>query len=142
MTFVRLPLMIAAFALAAPAAQAASVDGDWLTPMGGAKVHIAPCGAAVCGTIVWLKNPNDKTGQPRRDDHNPDPALKTRPVMGIQILHGLKPVAADRWTGGTIYNPGDGKTYDSKITLQPDGSLKVEGCFSIVCKAQGWTRPS
>ena len=105
-------------------------------------MHIADCGAKLCGTIVWLKNPNDKTGQPQKDAYNPDASLKTRPVIGLQILRGLKASGDARWNGGSIYNPGDGKTYDSKMTLDPSGVLKVQGCVAIVCITQAWTRAS
>jgi uncharacterized protein (DUF2147 family) len=44
----RLPLLVAAFAMLASLAPAASIDGDWLTPKGGAKVRIAPCGLKLC----------------------------------------------------------------------------------------------
>lgn len=145
MIFSRLSLGLAAplaLALAASSAHAASVEGDWLTPKGGAKVHIADCGAKLCGTITWLKNPNDKTGRPQKDAYNPDPALKTRPVIGLQILRGLKASGDARWSGGSIYNPGDGKTYDSKMNLDPSGELKVQGCVSIICITQIWTRAS
>ena len=143
MKTVRLPLLAALIALLAGSAQAASIDGDWLTPKGGAKVRIAPCGPKLCGTITWLKNPDDKTtGQPQKDVKNADPALRTRPVVGLPILHGFKPISDGHWGGGSIYNPGDGKTYDSKITVNPDGTLKVEGCVAILCVAQTWTRAS
>ena len=139
----RLSLVFAPFAvlcLLAPIAHAASVEGDWLTPKGGGKVHIAACGAKLCGTITWLRRATDKAGQPLKDSVNPDPALRTRPVVGMTILRNFKPAGADRWGGGSIYNPGDGKTYDSKLSINPDGTLKVDGCIAVFCVAQTWTR--
>ena len=138
----RLPLALSTALLLAPVAQAATIDGDWLTPKGGAKVHIASCGPKLCGVITWLKNPNDKTGQPAKDSSNPDPSLKSRPVVGVQIIRNMKPDGDGRWTGGSIYNPGDGKTYDSNMMLDPSGTLKVKGCVSIICVTQVWTRAS
>ncbi len=46
-----------AFALigGAQCAFAGDVAGVWLHQDGGSKVRFAPCGAAICGTIVWLK---------------------------------------------------------------------------------------
>jgi uncharacterized protein (DUF2147 family) len=136
-----LPLALGALLLAS-SAQAASIDGDWFTPKGGAKVHIASCGQKLCGAITWLKNPNDKTGQPAKDSYNPDPSLKSRQVIGIQIIRNMKPSGDGHWTGGSIYNPGDGKTYDSKMMLDPSGALKVQGCVAIICVTQVWTRAS
>jgi len=140
MKHAHLPLWLAALILLAPAAHAGAVEGDWMTPKGGAKVRIAPCGGKLCGTITWLKAAVDKAGQPQMDTRNPDPALRARPVVGIAFLHGFMPAGADRWSGGSIYDPGSGKTYDSKMSLAPDGTLKVEGCVAIFCQAQIWRR--
>lgn len=139
MNLVRLPFAIAAFALFAATADAASIEGDWLTPKGGAKVHIAPCGPKLCGTVVWLKTAFDKTGQPQKDANNPDPALRSRPVIGMQFLRGFEPAGSGHWNKGSIYDPGGGKTYDSKLGLKTDGTLKVEGCIAVFCVAQIWT---
>jgi uncharacterized protein (DUF2147 family) len=133
---------LAALALSANTAQAASIDGDWLTPNGGAKVHVAACGPKLCGVITWLKNPNGKDGQPAKDRYNPDPSLKTRPVVGVKIISNMAPAGDGRWTGGSIYNPGDGKTYNSKMNLDPSGALKVQGCVAVICVSQTWTRAS
>jgi len=133
-------LTLAAVTLIAPTARAGAVEGDWITPKGGAKVRIAPCGGKLCGTITWLKAAVDKTGQPQKDIHNPDPGLRGRPVVGIAFLHGFTQAGTDRWSGGSIYDPGSGKTYDSKLSLAPDGALKVEGCVAVFCQAQIWRR--
>ncbi len=124
----------------AGAAQAAgTAQGDWFTLGGLAKVHITPCGATLCGTVVWMKTPNDpETGKPQRDDKNPDPALRDRAALGLQILRGMKPVGDGRWADGTIYDPRSGMTYASKMSTNADGTLKVEGCIAILCKAQIW----
>ncbi|MBP7815384.1 MAG: DUF2147 domain-containing protein [Phenylobacterium sp.] len=130
--------------LAAPTAQAADpVMGDWLTVGGGAKVRVAPCpadSAKACGTITWMKNPKDKAGGPQKDTNNPDPALRARPVLGLQLIRDFKPAGPGKWTGGKIYDPGSGKTYGSKLAANPNGTLKVEGCIGPICQAQTWTR--
>src|SRR4051812_12529444 len=112
---------------AAPALAADPVEGEWLTEGGGGKVRIAPCAARpdrMCGAISWLKNPADAKA---RDTNNPDPALKTRTMLGLPMIWNFKPVAPGKWAGGKIYDPNSGKTYDSKMSVAPDGSLKVSG---------------
>lgn len=130
--------LAAALALAAaPAFAADPVEGEWLTPSGSGKVRIAPCGGKLCGNITWLKNPADAKAS---DNNNPDPKLKARPILGLPMLWGFKPAGPGKWTGGKIYDPGSGKTYDSKLSVRPDGTLKVEGCILMVCQAQTWKR--
>ena len=124
-------------------ARPASVEGDWVTEGGWATVRIAGCrGEAdrLCGLIVALKQPNDRNGRPKRDTANLDPRKRDRAVVGMPFITGFRPAGAGRWTGGKIYNPGDGKTYASRLALNPDGTLKVSGCVLVICQAQTWTR--
>jgi uncharacterized protein (DUF2147 family) len=126
---------------AAPALAADPVEGEWLTQSGSGKVRIGPCPSAadkLCGAISWLKPADAKA----TDTNNPDPKLKTRPIMGMPMLWGFKQAAPGKWTGGKIYDPNSGKTYDSKLTANGNGTLKVEGCVAILCQAQTWRRGS
>jgi uncharacterized protein (DUF2147 family) len=134
----------------AGAAQAAGaapdpVAGDWMTPGNGAKVHIAACPAnpsQLCGNMVWLKQGLDAAGRPALDRANPDPALRTRPLVGMPFITGFTREAPGRWGGGRIYDPDNGKTYRSKMRINGDGTLKVEGCVLVICQAQTWKRPA
>jgi uncharacterized protein (DUF2147 family) len=127
------------------AALAADPAGNWLTQGGSATVHIAKCGAAICGTIVKLKDPNDpSTGKPKTDKHNADAGKRNRPIVGIQIVLGMKPSGtANKWSG-QVYNAEDGKTYSGNLTLQDANTIKLEGCImgGLICKAQTWKRAS
>ena len=122
---------------------AASVEGDWIVQDKSGRVRIAPCktdASRLCGNIVSMPKPNDAQGQPLRDANNPNAALKTRTILGLPLITGFKPNGAGKWNGGKIYNPQDGKTYNSKLELTPAGTLKVSGCVAVICKAQIWTR--
>lgn len=133
------PILLAAAAslLAAPAFAADPVEGEWLTQAGTAKVRIAPCAGKadrLCGTVAWLKNAGAK------DANNPDPKLRDRAIVGMNLIRDFKQAGPGRWTGGKIYDPESGKTYDSKISANANGTLKVEGCVLVVCQAQTWRR--
>jgi uncharacterized protein (DUF2147 family) len=124
-------------------AHAAGANGTWLTEDGKAQVSIAACGQALCGTVAALREPIDpETGRPKTDKHNSDAAKRGRPIVGIEILLGMRPTdTAGKWEG-KIYNAEDGKTYDGALTLTGATTLKVEGCVlaGLICKAQTWTR--
>ena len=122
-------------------ALAADATGTWLTEGGRSRIKIADCGGALCGAIVWLKEPNDETGKPKTDKNNPDAARKTKPLIGVNIVLGMKPSGANKWAG-QVYNAEDGKTYSGNITLTGDNALQLQGCAlgGLLCKSQTWTR--
>jgi uncharacterized protein (DUF2147 family) len=134
----------AAFALlAGPAFAADPAEGDWMID-DSARVHVAPCpGRAdrLCGTLAWLKDPNGSDGQLSRDTKNPNPALRSRTILGLPFIYDLKRVDTGRWAGGKIYNPDNGTTYSAKMHTHADGTLKFEGCVLVFCGARTWHRP-
>ncbi len=131
------------FSMLSSVAFAADPQGTWLSGDGGTKVHISNCGGKLCGKVVWLKEPIDsKTGKPKTDALNPDPAKQSRPMIGLQVVQGLTPNGTDRWSG-QIYNADDGKTYAANMQLTGESTAKVEGCvLGILCKGQTWKRAS
>ena len=128
-----------------PPAAADGVEGVWVTPAGESLVRVAPCRGrgeppTLCGVIVKLKSRLDEAGVVWRDKHNEDPVLRDRPLMGLQILDGFSRKDASRWRGGTVYNPKDGNTYRSKLTLKAPDHLRVQGCVLFLCRTQDWYR--
>ena len=111
-------------------ARALDASGLWMTEDGTSKIRIAPCGTKLCGTLAWLGQPNDASGQPLKDANNADPKLRSRPMIGVQLLMGLTK-EGERWTG-KIYNPEDGKTYDGHFALTADGKAEIKGCVAMV----------
>jgi uncharacterized protein (DUF2147 family) len=133
--------IIATLLAASPAsAQSAEPIGVWLTEKGDARVKISKCGNGICGVIVGLKETIDRaTGQPQVDDKNPNPALRTRPVVGISLFLGMRPSAPGKWAG-QIYNADDGGTYVSHVAFAGGDALHVEGCVGMICGGETWTR--
>jgi uncharacterized protein (DUF2147 family) len=110
--------------------------GIWLTEGGEIRVRIAPCASALCGTIVWAK-------QEGKDTNNPDPALRSRNMVGVQLMSGLHPDTEGGYTG-QIYNPRDGGTYTVKLKLKSKNALELSGCIlgGVICQSQMWSRVS
>ena len=115
-------------------AQTVEPSGVWIVANGHARVRIGPCGEAYWGVIDWARIPN-------LDKNNPDPAKRTRPVVGMPILLAMKPVAPNEWKG-EIYNAENGKTYDGKMSVTGPDALKISGCVlgGLFCGGQTWER--
>lgn len=115
-------------------------EGTWMMNNGKVTVRVTECGRNLCGTIVALRQPLDGHGRPKRDKENPNPNLRNRPIVGLTILSNMKPDGNNRWKG-TIYNPDDGNTYSSRMKMQGNDVMKVEGCvIGILCKGMKFTR--
>ena len=91
--------------------------------------------------MVWLNRPTDpSTGKPKTDSLNPDPGKRGRPLLGLQVVHGLTSNGPDTWSG-QIYNADDGKTYQAHVMVVSHSAMKVEGCvLAVLCKGRTWTR--
>jgi uncharacterized protein (DUF2147 family) len=113
-------------------AQPAEPSGTYISETGDTRVRIAKCGAAYCGTIVGVKGD-------AKDSNNPDPAKRSRSLVGVQMISDIRP-SADGWTG-SLYNPKDGKTYSGKMKLNGT-SLELSGCVlgGLICRSQTWAR--
>ena len=113
----------------------ASIAGTWFTEDSSSKVTITQSGTAYTGKVTWVKT------EGALDAKNSDPSLRTRPIMGIDILTGCTGDATSA-KGCRIYAPKRGSSYDAELSLDKDGSLKVKVKAGIGGKTQTWTRAS
>ena len=137
----RFVIAVLALACASPAEPAAAappaVLGNWLTEPKEGIIEISQADdGTLQGRIVGGAYPGKK------DAKNPDAALRDRPLRGQLIMRGLKSDGANRWSGGTIYDPDGGTTYKCYVELRADGTLKVRGYigFALLGRSQTWTR--
>ena len=123
------------------AAFAQDVVGKWKLSDGTAIVEVYKSGDAFNGKIVWLEKPTEADGSPAVDDNNPDKALRSRKLLGLNMLSGLKKNGGE-YTGGTIYDPGNGKTYNCSMKVEGD-ILKVRGSLDkkgLIGRTMDWYR--
>ncbi|WP_340151690.1 DUF2147 domain-containing protein [uncultured Sneathiella sp.] len=137
--FLLFPVLALALLFSLPAA-AQDVTGVWSTVDGESHVKIEPCGNKFCGKIIWLKEPLTEKKIAKTDIKNENVSLRGQPIEGLEILKGFIQEKKNEWDDGTIYNPKDGKTYSSTLTLTKPDELEVDGCVMIFCKTQVWTR--
>jgi len=98
------------------------IAGLYWSPKKDAKIEIYKKGELYFGKSVWVANP-------RKDDKNPNKTLKTRDVLGIELLTNFS-YDDGVYNSGRIYDPESGKTYDCKMTLIGN-DLKVRGYIGI-----------
>ncbi|MBO5418708.1 MAG: DUF2147 domain-containing protein [Bacteroidales bacterium] len=123
------------------AAMAQDVVGKWKLDDGSAIVEVYRQGDSYNGKIVWLKNPTEPDGTPAVDTNNPDPSLRKRQIIGLNMLSDLKK-ADGEYSGGKIYDPNNGKTYNCSMKVEGD-VLKVRGSLDkrgLIGRTMDWYR--
>ncbi len=125
--------------------QGDNLVGYWLTEDGESQIRIFKAtNGKFFGSIEWIEEPLNELGKPKVDDKNPDKALHSRPILGLQILKDFTFDASKKeWAGGTIYDPDNGKTYDAFMRLEGNNVMKLRG-FVLGMRFLGreatWTR--
>jgi uncharacterized protein (DUF2147 family) len=109
--------------------------GTWLTESGNLEVEIAPCGQALCGTVVKVVA-NRSMSEPGKSLPSDAPS-----PLGMKVLTDFTPSGDGEWRG-QIYNRENGKTYDCLMSLESSDQLKVRPYVGMpmLGKTQIWRR--
>jgi uncharacterized protein (DUF2147 family) len=138
-----LPLVAAGLmTIGAHAQPQPSAPGLWLVADKKGIIEIYPCGPDMCGRIVWMDEPLRPDGSIKRDDHNPDAALRSRTICGLPLMTGFKPAGPNEWEEGRIYDPVEGSTYHAEMRLENPNLLRLRGyvLLPLIGRSQLWTR--
>jgi uncharacterized protein (DUF2147 family) len=116
---------------ATQAPSTASILGRWTNPKGSVTIAIAPCGAALCGTVVAASE--EAKADARKGG--------TTELIGTTLLSDLMPDGKEGWKGKIFVADLNIRTQARLEQIGPD-QLKVTGCSGPICKSQIWTRAS
>lgn len=118
-------------------AQQPTQAGRWITETGNLEIEVAPCGDALCGTVVRVLA-NRSMSAPGQDMAPADP----RPALGMVILSELRP-AGEGELSGRIYNRENAKHYSVRLApVQGDQMvLRAYLGLPLLGKTQVWKRP-
>ncbi len=115
------------------------IVGSWFNEDKTSKIEIYETSKSYNSKIVWLaeleKNPERKL----TDKNNPNPKLRNRNILGMDIITGLQ-YSGGKWINGTIYTPKRGIYADCEVVLLSNGKLKMIVSKSGIKRTQIWTR--
>ena len=117
-----------------------AIVGTYLNADLKSKIEFFKSGDTYCGKIVWLKEPNDENGNPKKDVKNPDKALRSRPLMGLVNITGLKYDGNGKYIDGKVYRPAEGDELKFKVKINADGSIDVTGTKGIFSLTKTWKK--
>lgn len=88
-------------------------EGVWLDHTGRGAVEIRPCGANLCGHIVWLEDKANTS------------------LCGTKIIGDLRKTKSGTWDNGWIYDPERQSRFDVELTPLKSGKLRVLGYAGV-----------
>ncbi|MFB0497122.1 uncharacterized protein (DUF2147 family) [Mucilaginibacter sp. OAE612] len=138
--FVLILLTIVAVSINAKA-QTDKIEGLWYNDVKTAKIQISKeSNGKFYGKVVWLKE-SLKDGKPKVDEMNSDEKLRSRPRLGLPVLADFVKDGDNKYSGGTIYDPNNGKTYSCKMTYKGK-TLDIRGYIgiSLFGRTTTWSR--
>ena len=119
-------------AAASSIAIASGADGVWSTEVskdgGYLEVTVGPCDSDSSKTCGKISSAFNKQGVDASYEN-----------LGKLMVKDMVSKDGKNYSGGTIWDPENNKTYKSKMHLKSD-DLDVEGCVSIFCSGQDWKR--
>jgi uncharacterized protein (DUF2147 family) len=133
------------YAVSGIAQKAESIVGVWWNDKKTSKIEVKEENGKFIGTVIYINPEKYVNEEPEKDYNNPDPKLKSRSRLGLQILSGLKFNLSDKkWEDGRIYDPDNGKTYDCYAWLDSDPNILYIKGYVVGIKWLGrstaWTR--
>jgi len=106
--------------------------GLWLDKDGW-TIRIQRCGPDLCAVIAGVKPPVDPaSGRPWTDKNNADASKRSRPLVGIEVLTGMRLSAPRKWSG-QLYDPERGQTFSGNLLETGQDTIRIEGCLLGIC---------
>ncbi|NUB45486.1 DUF2147 domain-containing protein [Fertoebacter nigrum] len=123
---IRTRLAIAALTAAllptAALAQTDAILGTWQTTDGNLVIEVYDAGQSYAARMLHGALVVEADGTTfKKDTMNPDPALRSRSLEGIDFVSGLTWDSSDnRWEDGRIYQAATGQTASARVTIEGD----------------------
>ncbi len=126
-----LALLIIATAFNIPSHHSTSnITGRWMSTENNLEVEIFKTGNEFKARVIWFDDSDDKSKplDTRCDVKNPDEQLRTRKVIGMEVMRGLiyNP-NNDDFENGRIYDASTGRNWNANALLMTNGQLRVRG---------------
>ncbi|SFI55946.1 DUF2147 domain-containing protein [Halpernia frigidisoli] len=110
------------------------VLGRWISTDNSVSVNVYRVGNSFQAKVIWF---DERLGsgtpmETRHDSENPDPKLRNRKVIGMDVLENLDYNSkTKRWENGKIYDASSGRTWDALAEIKKDGLLYVRGFWKF-----------
>ena len=106
------------------------IVGKWMSEEKNVMVQVYKNGDKYAAKLIWFDDSDDRSKpmNTRVDYKNPDPALRNRKLIGMEVVDNLEyNPSTNSWENGMIYDAKSGRTWSSAASITSKGVLKVTG---------------
>jgi uncharacterized protein (DUF2147 family) len=110
------------------------ICGKWQSTEKNLIVEVYPYKNTFRAKMVWFTGGVSKAKpmETITDIKNPDPALRSRKVLGLDVVENLTyNPKSNSWEGGKIYEVQSGKYWSAVAYIDKTGLLKVKGYWKV-----------
>ncbi|WP_435357309.1 DUF2147 domain-containing protein [Emticicia sp. SJ17W-69] len=108
------------------------IIGKWLSEEHDLKVEMYKKNNFYFGKVIWFACiPETPNMEDFKDTENPNPKLRSRKWLGLEVVENLIYNGKSTWENGTIYDPNSGRTYSAVVRLKDPNTLIVRGYWGI-----------
>lgn len=108
------------------------IIGKWKTMDKNASIQIMKKNDhSFCGKIQWFKDPVKTNEHKWTDYNNPNKSLRNRRLFGLKIIDKLTYEGNNIWSGGKLYDPSSGKTYDCFLKKIDNNTIEIIGYWQF-----------
>jgi uncharacterized protein (DUF2147 family) len=139
-TYVVSGLALLAVSFPALATEVQNITGVWANEELGFELEIYDCGDAyLCGRVISYSKTSDYVDIPASPPQ--EGVAGDQRIIGRELLTGFEADLENgaKWNNGRIFNPKDGRTYKSTITLADKDTLKLRAYVGIPIFGRGMT---
>jgi uncharacterized protein (DUF2147 family) len=94
------------------------------------RIQISQNNGVYNGKIIWIA-----PGKETKDVKNSDKKLRSRDLIGVEMLKGFTYKADKKqWTGGSIYVPDAGRKLNARLSITPKNEIQVKVSMGLFSK--------
>jgi uncharacterized protein (DUF2147 family) len=127
-SFIVFLLVAMLFGRTAAAQSRDRICGKWMSSEQNLAVEVYRIGNQFKARIIWFKDDPSLPMDEWRDKKNPNPALRSRKILGMDVLSDLKYDSDDNsWGDGIVYDAQHGRDWNASAFIDERGLLRVRG---------------
>jgi uncharacterized protein (DUF2147 family) len=116
----------------APVAACEQICGKWKCTEKNLIIQVSRVDNKFKAEIVWFDPGEGKPIETYTDHNNPDESLRSRKVLGINVLKDLSYQSrSNSWEEGIIYDCSTGREWNASVYIDKYGMLRVKGYWHL-----------